>query len=244
MHQMIWVFVIVLILVLNEDLQCYGYLSVPSIRNFGKFQVLSSGRSLSRISLKGSNIYYEMNDIPTQVRPAKFNGRGHILIAQPGEFDHFLHRAVILIYNHSPEHGSVGVILDRASPFTVEGAIPGYPEFRANRLFLGGNDGSDTATIIHKYKLDMSKYLGYGLYLGGLKQASELVGTGQLPASDFKFLFNNVEWGKDVLEKEIAERRWDVCQLPVDWIISQSTEGKLWERCREELRKTNSLLNP
>lgn len=232
-------------MILIEEFHGYGYfpraITHPSL---GKPSLKSSRRDRSILRNVAEHLSYSSNDIPTFVRPAKFTGSGCVLVAQPGEFDHFLHKSVILIYNHSPQHGSVGVILDRPSPFTVDGAIPGFPEFRSNRLFLGGNDGSDTATIIHRHDIDMSRYLGYGLFLGGLKQAAELVATRQLLASDFKFIFNNVEWGKDRLEKEIAEKRWDVCQLPVDWITSQSTEGRLWEQCREELRQRNGLLNP
>ena len=91
--------------------------------------------------------------------------------------------------------------------------MPNVGIFEANTLYLGGEvsnkcrtslyihlrivcifsfkDGSDTAIMLHKFDLDgYAKPAGKGLYLGGLKQARELILSGGAVPKDFKFFFN------------------------------------------------------
>lgn len=109
---------------------------------------------------------------------------------------------------------------------------------------MGGENGNDMAMMFHKYDLNGgAKYIGSGIYLGGLKQARELVESRQAHPRDFKFVFNYTVWPKGALEAEIAQGKWDVIQCPPDMLIKQEGDS-LWSRCRRKLRQLGKLRNP
>lgn len=195
-----------------------------------------------------SRLFSQSKDfIPDKIMPSEYTGPGCVLLAQPGEYDHFLMRAAVLIYQVTPEV-TQGVILDKATAFSVNEMSPALEPFKGNTLFLGGNTGNDLAIMLHTHSILGSKYVGNGIYTGGFKQAKEEVNELRISPKDFKFVFNYIEWPKDLLSTEIASGRWDVCLLPPSLILRQSlSQNKfdtLWSQARYELRKTNSLLVP
>jgi len=181
------------------------------------------------------------------VEMCKFEGKPVVvLLAQPGEHDHFMMRAAVFIYEHNDKRGSQGVILGRASAFSLGETAPGIGGvFAPNTLFMGGEMGPDMAVMFHKYDLKgLSKYIGGGIYVGALKEARELVENREAHPSDFKFIFNNVEWGPGVLESEITQGRWDVVRMPPEMILQQKQASSIWEQARNSLRSNGkSIIN-
>ena len=99
------------------------------------------------------------------------------------------------------------------------------------------------AMMFHKYDLNGSaKYIGSGIYLGGLKSAKELVTDRKAHPKDFKFIFNYSVWPKGVLEREVTEGKWDVLRCPPDMLIREE-DISLWSRCRRKLRQLGKLKN-
>lgn len=47
---------------------------------------------------------------------------GCLLVAPKHEYDHFRMKSVVLLYAFDPEAGATGVILDKATAYTVRGA--------------------------------------------------------------------------------------------------------------------------
>jgi len=180
---------------------------------------------------------------PSDIVPAQALERGVVLLAQPNEFNHFLIKAAVLLFDYGSPRGSRGVILERATAFTMGETTPNAGPFEANTLFMGGSDGTDTAMMFHKYDLQgFSKAVGAGLYVGGMKEARELVLSRAAKPRDFKFIFNNVEWAPGLLEREVAEGRWDLAVLPPDLVLEQgSGVGSLWAKARNTLRNVGAL---
>ena len=173
---------------------------------------------------------------PNELKLCKFDGPGCILLAKPDEYDHFFHHAVILLFEHNSK-GSLGLMVDKPSAFTMGEMTPNSEMFAPNILYTGGSDGSDTAVMLHKYDLGpYAKPVGSrGLYLGGLKEAKELVLAFKAHPRDFKFIFNNVQWGPGVLEKEIAAGKWDVCEAPADVVVNSDRVKCIWQTMRNVL---------
>ena len=76
------------------------------------------------------------------------------------------------------------------------------------------------------------------MYLGGLKEAKELVVARNAHPRDFKFIFNSVEWDTGVLESEILAGRWDMANLPPNLILQQSRAREvdsIWLSARKSL---------
>lgn len=172
------------------------------------------------------------------ISPAKFLSQGVVLLAQPSEYNHFLIKSAVLIFDYGSERGSRGVILERATAFCMGETSPNSGPFGPNTLHLGGEDGSDRAIMFHKYDLDgNSKYIGAGIYTGGLASAKALVENNLASPKDFKFIFNSVEWGPNQLDNEVKAGRWDVANIPPDLILQQnSPSASLWSKARNTLR--------
>jgi putative AlgH/UPF0301 family transcriptional regulator len=182
--------------------------------------------------------------VPTEITPATELAKGVVLLSQPNEFNHFLIKAAVLVFDFGSERGSRGVILERATAFSMGETTPNAGVFEGNTLFMGGSDGSDTAMMFHKYDLDgTSKYIGAGLFLGGLKGARELVESRIARPKDFKFIFNTVEWPPGLLETEFQAGRWDLVKVPPELVLEQGKGiGTLWSRSRQTLRIKGAAL--
>ena len=186
-----------------------------------------------------SNAYDVTSEIyiPSKVIPVEFCGAGCILLAQPNDGSHFFIRAAIFIYQYSKEEGAKGVILERPSAFTMGETSPGVGCFEANTLFIGGEQGSDTAIMLGRKPLEGAcKYVGSGVYLGGMKSAKERVMNGDGVPKDYKFFFNHAEWEAGLLEREITDGKWDVIKAPPEDVLSQDpTKTEFWNRARNQL---------
>jgi putative AlgH/UPF0301 family transcriptional regulator len=135
---------------------------------------------------------------------------GSVLVSQPEQFDAFFHEAVLLLLEHSSDRGSRGVLLNRETPFTMGEMAAGMDCFADNIVYRGGNGGEDTVLMLHcQAGLPGSTLVGEsGLFLGGLKGAQELVGSGQVDASAFKFFFNTQVWAPGQLQTELESNVW------------------------------------
>jgi putative transcriptional regulator len=182
--------------------------------------------------------------VPLQIEPATFNGPGVVLLAQPGEYNHYLMKATVFIYEHGKE-GSQGVILERPSAWTLGETAPGIGVFERNTLFMGGEEGSDMAMMFHSYAFEgTAKPVGSGIFIGGLKEAREMVEGKAAHPRDFKFFFNYVGWPPGLLEKEIAEKRWDVCRVPPRMVLEQNdNDYSLWYECRKVLKQAGKAID-
>lgn len=200
---------------------------------------LQKGRRINyRIGCHPSNEDIATSCVSSEVSSAKALSQGVVLLAQPSEYNHFLIKAAVLVYDYGSGRGSRGVILERATAYTMGETIPTSGPFEQNTLYLGGEDGSDKAIMFHKYDLEgSSKYIGSGIYTGGLAQAKAFVENNMASPKDFKFVFNSVEWGPDQLEGEVKAGRWDLAYIPPDLILQQSSsKASLWSKARNTLR--------
>ena len=187
-------------------------------------------------------------DVPEEVEASTFTGKGCVLLAQPGEHDHFLHKSAVLVFEHDPKRGTQGAILGRPSAFSLGETAPNMPAaLQPNTLFIGGQNGQDMAIMFHKYPFDgASKLVGNGIYVGGLKEARMALEDREAHPRDFKFIFNCVEWPPGVLENEIETGRWDVVRMPPEMILEQkgSNAEAIWSRARNKLKADGVNIAP
>jgi len=186
-----------------------------------------------------------VGDIVEDIESCVFENRpGCVLLSQPGEHDHFLSKAAVFVFEHN-EGGTQGVILGRQSAFSMGETAPGIsPAFAPNTLFLGGESGPDMAIMFHKFDLEgYAKYVGGGIYVGGLRQARERVERREAVPNDFKFIFNTVQWAPGLLEAEIAQKRWDVIKMPRHMVLEQKRASNLWSLARNTLRSKKNLID-
>lgn len=211
----------------------------PTVQSFfsAKIGVLNQLRSSqsSRFFLMCST----SDVVPIEISTALSVKKGVVLLAQPAEENDFFNKAAILLYDYGPGRTTTGVILERETAFSMGETSPNSGPFEPNTLYLGGESGSDTAMMFHKFDLKgFSKYIGAGMYLGGIKEAKEFVVGRNAHPRDFKFIFNSVEWDAGVLESEILAGRWDMANLPPNLILQQSRArdvDSIWLSARKNL---------
>lgn len=162
---------------------------------------------------------------------------GAVLIAQPDQYDHFYHEAVMLVLEHG-EGGSRGVLLNRETPFTMGEMAASMDCFSESLVYRGGNAGSDTVLMLHaRAGVRGAKPVGEsGLYLGGLKHAQELVSSGAADASAFKFFFNSELWAPTELEKQIEQQVWwSTRQVTPDQVVAARGDRSLHSNLKRRL---------
>jgi len=180
--------------------------------------------------------------IVTDIERSEFTGSGCVLLAQSNEYDHFLCKQAVFIYEHGLR-GTCGVILERPTAFSMGETSPNIGIFAPNTLFMGGGNGEDTALMFHKYDLSgYSKYVGSGIYLGGIREARQLLEERKAHPKDFKFIFNNVQWQPGQIEQEIKDGRWDVVRLPIDMILRQDISGTIWNQARRNIELSDRAM--
>jgi len=149
--------------------------------------------------------------------------KGSLLVAQPQWFRYsqqYFFQAVILLVQHD-ENGSLGVILNRPTGYKMSEVSDIDPAFGDNKLYLGGDVGSETL-IIHPYEdVKGSVEIVPGVYSGGLEQALHLVRTApdKYKAEDWKFFTGYAGWGPGQLNAECTENVW--------WPIAASNQVAL-----------------
>jgi len=194
--------------------------------------------SYHRNAINKRNFLLKAHDesIPSTIVESPFTGQGCVLVASPNEYSHLFMKAAIFIYNHNDE-GTQGVIVDRPTAFTMGETAPSIGVFEGNTLYMGGEDGGDLAIMFHKYDLNgSSKYIAGGIYTGGLREAKAMVTDRKAHPLDFKFVFNNIEWGVGQVENEIKQGKWRVAVVPPDMILKQTANQSLWSAINKALK--------
>ena len=111
------------------------------------------------------------------VAPVQRAAAGQVVLAPRNEYNHFLRQAAVLVVEHT-ERGSLGVSLDSPTLLTIGEAAKGLledSELAENRLFMGGEYGGDSATMIHACEdvAGARRLGGSDLFLGGLADAAK-----------------------------------------------------------------------
>lgn len=127
-----------------------------------------------------------------------------------------LWQTVIFLLEHSPKHGSVGLILNRPSILNLEktmlrdemGESRLRSTFAGNRLYCGGEHKQEIISILHRYDACGGQLICPGVYLGGHAGAVSAVESMGHNPSTFKFFSGCEMWTAGELEKEIDDGLW------------------------------------
>ena len=144
---------------------------------------------------------------PIWVHPLDEPEPGAVLLADPqmGHFQQqYFAQCVILVLEHS-EQGSIGVILNRPTPFSLDGGEQIPPAFRNRGTVNFGGDVQGNAIVHTAAEVSDAKELMPGLFYGGsLQEAGQQVESGQHTVEDFRFFVGVCGWGPGQLSAEIA----------------------------------------
>eukprot|EP00277_Geminigera_cryophila_P000932 CAMPEP_0179413130 /NCGR_PEP_ID=MMETSP0799-20121207/4910_1 /TAXON_ID=46947 /ORGANISM="Geminigera cryophila, Strain CCMP2564" /LENGTH=343 /DNA_ID=CAMNT_0021185533 /DNA_START=195 /DNA_END=1222 /DNA_ORIENTATION=- len=140
---------------------------------------------------------------------------GCLLLASPAKFkgrQSYFSRAVVLLVEHDDMVGSVALLLNRRTPFTVGDVAPSLAMFSQCPVHIGGPVG-DSLYFTHRLpEVHGSTQLMNGVYFGGdLAHAAFLIrkhgitreGMAQYIES-FTFFYKYCSWGPGQLARELG----------------------------------------
>ena len=157
---------------------------------------------------------------------------GRLLISEPFLQDTYFQRSVILLVEHSSENGSLGFILNKKTPLTVNSVIPELKELPDVPIYLGGPVASDRLFFIHSLGNDLipnSLRITDNLYFDGDFEALKrymLAGNGI--TDKIKFFIGYSGWQTQQLKKEIKSNSWAV-GMPDDEYVLPDSDESLWK---------------
>ncbi|WP_123668860.1 YqgE/AlgH family protein [Actinocorallia herbida] len=163
---------------------------------------------------------------------------GRLLVATPMLEDPNFRRSVVLVVDHGPEDGTVGVVLNRPTEVRVGRILPPWAELAGGGedvVFQGGPVALDSA-------LALAHVPGTGEPLGwrpleGIPAVARvgLVDLDSPPAlladsaAQFRVFAGYAGWGRDQLKSEIAEDAWLVVSGQTADVFS-AEPAELWRR--------------
>lgn len=172
------------------------------------------------------------NLLDRQPEPA----RGNVLLAKPTVDDECFKRSVILLADHDSD-GSMGVIVNRLTDYTLADAIGGPDYFRDIPLYLGGPVGLNRLFFLHTLGPDIVPgcvQVANGLYFGGEYDAvKRYVACGEPVEGKLKFILGYSGWSKGQLADEVARHDW-VIQKHIDTSLLMGGGGEdMWKAAVE-----------
>jgi putative transcriptional regulator len=163
---------------------------------------------------------------------------GKLLLAEPFMLDENFSRTVVLICEHDPENGTMGLILNKPVKIRLNEVLPSLPPFQG-QLYLGGPVGTETMQFLHCVgeKIEGSVKLVDGLYWGGnFEQIKILIENNQISPSHIAFYIGYSGWAAGQLQAEMENNSWIVADAAADYIFN--FRASLW---RDILRKMGGV---
>lgn len=166
---------------------------------------------------------------------------GRLLISEPFLRDKYFQRSVILLVKHSKEQGSMGVILNKRVPLTLNNIIPDFigpiPEIP---IYFGGPVASDHLFFIHTLGdsiVPNAMKINDNLYFDGdFVALQDYIVAGNDVTGKVKFFIGYSGWQTDQLQKEIKDNSW-VVGLPDDKNVFSNNVDTLWKHAVNNLGK-------
>ncbi|MFD2594969.1 YqgE/AlgH family protein [Sphingobacterium griseoflavum] len=158
--------------------------------------------------------------------------KGSLLLAEPFMLDSNFDRSVILLCEHHPENGTMGLVLNSRSTLLLSDIFPDAAgdEFA---LYIGGPVQVDSLFFIHTAgeKIAGSWPLIDGIYFGGdINQALALIADNLLQPEHIKFFLGYAGWNIGQLDQEIAQNSWLVHnKFPAELLFVKDGED-LWKQ--------------
>lgn len=182
------------------------------------------------------------NLLDSQPQPS----RGNVLLAKPTVDDACFKRSVILLVDHD-RNGSMGVIVNRLTDFTLADVLDGPEYFEEIPLYMGGPVGLNQMFFLHTLGPEIIPnclQVAKGLYFGGDYEAvKRYVACGEPIEGKMKFIVGYSGWESGQLADEIARHDW-VIQKRIDCqLLMNEQEEEMWKAAVESFGEKYRVWN-
>lgn len=165
------------------------------------------------------------------VKPA----RGKILISEPFLCDATFGRSVVLLVDHT-EEGSMGLILNKKLPLTLNSIIKEFKYMPDIPLYKGGPMGTDTLFYLHTLReITGSLPVTQDLYLNGdFDEIKRYILQGNDYKGKIRFFLGYSGWECEQLYQEIKSNTWIITKEETDYLMDDQIKV-MWKKALEKL---------
>ncbi|MCH3882610.1 MULTISPECIES: YqgE/AlgH family protein [Tenacibaculum] len=161
----------------------------------------------------------------TTLKPTK----GRLLIAEPSILnDNSFKRSIVLLTEHTDKN-TVGFILNRPLPYTVNDLIP---EIDCNfTVFQGGPVEQDNLYFVHNVPdlIPNSIEVANGIYWGGnFESLKTLLINKLIKSNEIRFFLGYSGWGANQLNDELTTNSWFISENDFPNIFATDNET-IWK---------------
>lgn len=158
--------------------------------------------------------------------------RGQLLVATPPLSDPRFDRTVVLVLEHAPEHGAIGVVLNRPARTPVTEILPAWGPWAADPpVFFHGGPVAEASAVIGVGRATTPDPDGNGWrpVLGAVGAVDlDQDPAGFAPPLEVARLFSGYSgWSPAQLEAEIDAGGWFVCPAEPGDVFTDTPED-LW----------------
>lgn len=155
---------------------------------------------------------------------------GVMILSEPFLEDENFRRTVVLICEHHPENGTVGLILNKKIKLRLNELVENFPDING-KVYFGGPVSTDTLMFLHSLgdELEGTIRLSEHLYWGGnFEQLKGMIKQGKAGINDVHFFLGYSGWSVGQLEDELKENSWIVTKASYKYVF-QTSPDELWK---------------
>ncbi|MBP7497199.1 MAG: YqgE/AlgH family protein [Bacteroidales bacterium] len=177
-------------------------------------------------------------------------GTGRILISEPGLFDGYFSKSIVLLIEHL-EAGTLGLIINKPLNKKLNDLLLDSPETDV-AVYIGGPVEKSNLFILHTLGdklLSNSLHISDGIYWGGnFEEIYGLIKEKKVNNTNLRFYLGYSGWQAGQLENELKDNSWIVDNVSSGMVFNNSPD-KLWHDYMIKLGKdyaiwSNSPNNP
>lgn len=162
---------------------------------------------------------------------------GRLLVATPSLRDPNFDRTVILILQHDPEDGTMGIVLNRPTGLSVDDHLDGWGVVAPapDRVYIGGPVHPELAIVAATSPVTSAMPVGAETWPEEIVQLTDWAGVVDLTLDPsmligrvvVRVFAGHAGWSPGQLADEIAEDAWWVVNAEQDDLVTCDPEG-LW----------------
>lgn len=167
-------------------------------------------------------------DIPTGSPDA-----GKLLVSEPFMTDQYFSHSVISLVDYDRDGTSMGIVMNRATSYTVGQLIEGFDDDVDAPVFCGGPLSPDRLFYIHRLGnlFTGCREISRGLWIGGdFDQMKEYVAAGNPTAGLIRFFIGYSGWEARQLDREISQHVWAVADALSPKKMLTGADDAYWHR--------------
>lgn len=161
---------------------------------------------------------------------------GQLLLSEPFMPDENFRRTVVLVCEHTPDNGTVGLIINKPINLRLAEIVEDFPPFKG-KVFLGGPVGTDTMQFLHSLgsQIEGSVQLTDNLFWGGnFEQVKQMLHGEKIMPDEIRFYLGYSGWGIGQLEGELKDNSWIITPATSKQIF-QTPHDILWREVMREM---------